>query len=423
MKVHKSLRVSAALAVAAAVMAPISTAVPRPAHAASTVTLRFATWDTGNLLAFEKQLTSQFEKANPSIQVQVEAYGSGFDEKMAAAFGAGDPPDVEYMWNFPAYAPGLQPLDSLIAKDASVRSLVRQFYPAILNYNRFQGKLYALPIGFTTQVIFYNKTLFRAAHLAFPKNGWTWNDFARDARLLSHPGAKQFGCALPTQPDPYDWESLIWSNGGSWVSPNGKVLKGYLNSAQNAQALDMMGGLIHSKACTLAGGNNQLAPNDLFAAGKVALEYDGDWPLAQYQAAKIDFGVVGLPAFPGKPVRDVIDQSGIAISRASHNQAAAWKFALFYASAQGQAVRLGDLPVSPSVAVNRNGLNLLSSPTYKAFYDMVPSCVNTPASSLITNWGKVDSNIQNAISSVLLGQANAQSALNDAVSVSQRYMQ
>src|SRR5581483_8279725 len=105
-----------------------------------------------------------------------------------------------------------------------------------------------------------------------------------------------------------------------------KTISGYMNSARNAHVLDLLGGLVRSKACTLAGGNNQLAPSDLFASGKIGLELDGDWPLAQYQSSKVDFGTVGLPAFPGKPVRDVIDQSGIAISKASKNQDAAWQF-------------------------------------------------------------------------------------------------
>ena len=414
---------SAAVCVLVVLSGGAGYALGTPAHAASSVTLRFATWDTGNLLTYEQHIASLFQKAHPSIKVQVEAYGSGFDEKMAAAFGAGNAPDVAYMWNFPAYAPSLLPLDSLVEKDSGAKALLRQFYPAILNYNRYQGKLYALPLGFTTQVIYYNKALFRAAHLPYPTNGWTWNDFSADARKLSQPAKKQFGCVFPSQPDPYDWEALIWSNGGAWSSSNGKMISGYMNSSQNAHTLDMLGGLVRAKACTLAGGTNQLQPSDLFASGKIGLELDGDWPLAQYQSSKVDFGTVGLPAFPGKPVRDVIDQAGIAISKDSRNQAAAWEFVKFYVSPTSQSVRLGDLPVMPSVAARRNGVNLLKDPIYRAFYDMVPYSVNMPASMVIANWSKVDSNIQNAISSVLLGQASGQDALNSAVSASQRYLQ
>lgn len=387
---------------------------------AAPVTLRFATWDTGNLLQYEKQVAALFEKSHPSIHIQVEAYGSGFDEKMAAAFGAGDPPDVEYMWNFPAYAPSLLPLNKLIAKDRVGRAMLHSFYPAILDYNRYKGNLYALPIGFTTQVIYYNKNLFRTAHLRDPRNGWTWNDFIKDAKKVSQPVKKQFGCVLPSQPDPYDWEALIWSNGGSWVSPNGKKIQGYMNSARNAHVLDMLGSLVRSKACTLAGGNNQLQPSDLFAAGKIGMELDGDWPLAQYRSSKVNFGTVGLPKFPGKPVRDVIDQSGISISKATKHLDASWQFVKFFASARSEAVRQGDLPVMPSVAKRRG---LLHEPVYRAFYQMVSHSGNTPASSLIANWSKVDANIQNAISSVLLGQASGRRALDDAVSTSQRYMQ
>ena len=32
--------------------------------------------------------------------------------------GSGDTPDVVYMWNYPAYADGLEPLDEYIDKEA-----------------------------------------------------------------------------------------------------------------------------------------------------------------------------------------------------------------------------------------------------------------------------------------------------------------
>jgi multiple sugar transport system substrate-binding protein len=411
-------------AASAVVLGCVTPARSTFAHrAASSITLRFAVWDTGTALQYEKQAAALFEKSHPGIQVQVEAYGSGFDEKMAAAFGADDPPDVEYMWNYPAYAPSLQPLDGLIAKDAAAQSLVKQFYPTILNYDRYQGKLVALPIGYTTQVIYYNKSLFRAAHLAFPKTGWTWNDFVADAKKVTDPGKKQFGCVLPSQPDPYDWEALFWSNGGTEVSANGKSIQGYMNSPQNAQVLDMMGGLVKSKTCTLAGGNNQLAPSDLFASGKIGLELDGIWPLSQYQSSKIDFGTVTLPAFPGKPVRNIIDQSGISISKGTKNLAAAWQFAKFYVSPAAADVRLADLPVMPSVAADRNGVDLLKDPIYQAFYQGLPQAVNTPAFMLVAHWDKISSNLGNAMSAVILGQASGKQALDTAVSESQRYLQ
>ena len=50
--------------------------------------LRFATWDTGESLKYQQDIAKKFEKANPGVKVQVEAYADGFEDKLAASFGA-----------------------------------------------------------------------------------------------------------------------------------------------------------------------------------------------------------------------------------------------------------------------------------------------------------------------------------------------
>ena len=82
-------------------------------------TLRFATWDSDESLAIQQAIAKKFEEKHPGVKVQVEPYADGYDQKLVAAFGAGSPPDVMYMWNFPQYYTSLMPLDDLIAKDAA----------------------------------------------------------------------------------------------------------------------------------------------------------------------------------------------------------------------------------------------------------------------------------------------------------------
>lgn len=61
---------------------------------ANAQTLRFATWDSNESLEIQKSIAAMFEAAHPGVTVQVEAYGDGYDTKLAAGFGAGDAPDV-----------------------------------------------------------------------------------------------------------------------------------------------------------------------------------------------------------------------------------------------------------------------------------------------------------------------------------------
>ena len=42
------------------------------------------------------------------------------NQKLAASFGAKNPPDIMYMWNFPAYYESLEPLNQYIEGDAEM---------------------------------------------------------------------------------------------------------------------------------------------------------------------------------------------------------------------------------------------------------------------------------------------------------------
>ncbi len=135
--------------------------------------LRFATWDTGESLKYQQDIAKKFEKANPGVKVQVEAYADGFEDKLAASFGAKNPPDVMYMWNYPDYYKSLEPLDDYVNKDSSFKTTFDDFYTNILNYHKFKNTTYGFPIGFTTRVIYYNKKLFQEAGVPLPTSGWT----------------------------------------------------------------------------------------------------------------------------------------------------------------------------------------------------------------------------------------------------------
>jgi multiple sugar transport system substrate-binding protein len=326
------------------------------------------------------------------------------------------------MWNYPDYSPNLLPLDDLLASDAEAQTQFSSYYQNLIDYNRYQGTLYGLPIGFSTHAIYYNKDFFDKAGVPYPEEGWTWEDFRATAEKLTDAATNQFGCVLESAPDPYDWQAYFWSNGGTLISEDGTQIDSFMNSEANAAVLDMLGGLVKDGFCTLGGGNNQLSTSDLFATGKIAMEQDGVWPISQYQEAGINFGTVGLPSFGDKPAKNVINVAGISIAKDSKHPQEAWAFAKFFVSAEAQRMRLADLPVSPEVAQDFNGKNLLEDPALATFYAVIEKATETPAFLLTPAWSQISSNLQNAISSVMLGKATGQQALDEAVQSSQRFL-
>ncbi|MCP3773322.1 sugar ABC transporter substrate-binding protein [Paenibacillus sp. MZ04-78.2] len=382
---------------------------------AKQVTLRFATWDTGDLLKIQETIARQFEAKHPGVKVQVEAYGDGFDQKLAASIGANNAPDVMYMWDFPTYSQNLEPLDAMMSADAGLKP--DDFYPGLFNYVKIGGKTYGMPAGFTTRVMYYNKKLFNEANVPYPKAGWTWDDFKETAKKLTNPAKKQYGFGVRAENDPYDLQGVIWSNGGSFISPDGKSIEGFMNGKETAEVLQLFGSLVKDKTAVIVGGKNQQSGDDIFKAGKIAMWESGVWPLGGFKEAKIDVGTVIMPAFPGKKLKGVISESAVSISKSSKNKELAWEFVKYYASDEAIKLRTSDLPVRKSVVAEKK---LDQDPLYQSFYKMLETCDDTPAFLLNPKWNEVNRNLRSAISTMMLGQ-NGKDSLDKAVKDSEKF--
>ncbi|NRS18745.1 sugar ABC transporter substrate-binding protein [Brevibacillus sp. HB1.2] len=393
------------------------TTTPASSDKKETVTLRFATWDTDQMLKIQQDIAKQFEQKNPGVKVQVEAYADGFDQKLVAAFGAKNPPDVMYMWDFPTYHASLEPLDEYVKKDPSVA--IDDFYQGLLNYNRFDGKLFGLPAGFSTRVVFYNKKLFNEANVPLPTDEWTWDDFKSAAKQLTVRDKKQYGFAVRSEPDTYDLQQFVWSNGSSFISPDGKAIEGYMNSKETAAALQIFSDLTKDKSALLVGGKNQQSGNDLFKAGKLAMYDNGVWSLESYKKANVDFGTVVMPQFPGKPSKGVIGTSSVSIAKDSKNKELAWEFLKFFVSSDAIKMRTSDLPVRISVVQEKK---LDQDPLYAPFYKTLEQSTDTPAFLLNPHWNEINRNLSAAVNAIMMGQ-NAEELLNKAVKDSQKFLE
>ena len=82
----------------------------------------------------QQKLVDEFNKAHENIEVTLEAYGSNYDTKISAGMGSSDAPDIMYMWNYPAYADGLEPLESCLLYTSTmpisnVAGALRPYFP------------------------------------------------------------------------------------------------------------------------------------------------------------------------------------------------------------------------------------------------------------------------------------------------------
>lgn len=381
--------------------------------------LRFATWDSDENLAIEQAIAKKFEEAHPGVKVQVEAYGDGFDQKLTAAMGAGSPPDVMYMWNFPSYKDSLLPLDDLIAKDAAELNLA-DIPQGLQNTAKIDGKTYGLPVGFTTHVVFYNKDMFAAAGVPEPKAGWTWDDLRADAAKFRNKDQKVYGFAVDAKPDPYDFEQFLWSDGTKYISDDGKTLDGYMNSPAAVEVLTMFADMLKTEQAVGLNIGDDTSGSDLFKGGKIAMFQSAMWSKSGIDQSGIHYGVAPMPTFGSKPVHSAIDASAISIAKDSKEPDLAWEFVKFYSTPEAVKMRKGDLPVRTSVVKE---LGMDQDPVFKPFFDILAvSNRETHAFLKNPNWSRIQDNLAKAIEATMIDQGNAKEHLDEAVAASTRFL-
>ncbi len=235
-------------------------------------------------------------------------------KKLIAAFGAGSPPDVMYMWNYPKYYKSLMPLDELMQRDAEAMNL-SDIPAGLINTTRINGDAYGMPAGFTTHVVFYNKDMFAAAGVDEPSENWTWSELREKATKFRDKENKVYGYAVEAKPDPFDYEQFFWSNGARFIAQDGSAVDGYLNSDEAVEVLSMFADMAKNEEAVVIGIGDNSSGSALFKGSKLAMYQSAMWSKSGIEEAGINYGVATLPSFGDKPIHSSIGASAMSIAK------------------------------------------------------------------------------------------------------------
>lgn len=349
------------------------------------VKIRFASWDEAEDVDAQQAAVDKFNDAHDDIEVTLEAYGGEFDTKISAGMGSNDMPDVMYMWNYPAYSQGLEPLDSYIEKEGE--DYKKNFYDTLWNYNSYDGSTYGIPIGFTTHALFYNKDIFAEAGIAEPTNDWTWEDVQAASKTITEKCEGKKGFSFQMKPDPYDYEMYLWSNGTAYVDAEG-TLEGNLNSDKAKEVFQMFQDMEKDGYAVAT----EKSGTDEFRAGNTGMYVYGSWSINTLKEDGVNFGVVNIPSFGSQPSISILSSSGISMSKDSKNKEAAWEFIKFWTSEEMNKERIGmELPVLYSVVESEG---IMEQPEYAPFYTMLEQSSDyTPSSFIYESWSELSENL------------------------------
>lgn len=359
-----------------------------PVGSNAKIELRYATGDAGPAVEVQEEIVKAFNESQDRIEVKLETYGTAFDQKLAAAIGSKKAPDIVKMWNFPAYYESLVPLQDKI--DAMEDK--EDFYETLFNYADMNGNIYGMPIGFSTRAFYYNKDLTDAAGVTM-KEEWTMEDLKEIAQATTN--GDTTGMYFYYNPDPYAFESMLWSNGGKWLDDSGKPV---INSDANKEAIQFFHDMMYADK-TVYGSNRNDDFGQAIGSGKYALGESGKWFIESVKDAGINLGITTMPSFPGGKSMSVVHASFLSVTTDCKDQDAAWEFIKFYTSYDSVKTLCEiEMPVREKVAAD---MGYLDNVEIAPFYAMLErSSSERPSLVKSEKWPEISAEIDAGLEAI-----------------------
>jgi multiple sugar transport system substrate-binding protein len=375
-----------------------------------------------------------FNSQNPNIKVEIQGSPGGWDKlnaKILTSVAAGTAPDVADCQDkaLPAFAiRGLYvKLDRYLKKDSEYKkALLDQVKGSNdcwkINLKTGEvgvGSQFALSYNGGAVVLYYNKTLFDKAGIAYPNDKWTWDDFLEAVKKTTVKDDKgrvlQYGFTSSNWWY-HDFPTFVWSAGGDFISFKHNGLASAFNTPAGLSALKFM----YNMVVTDKVAQSVVKTDDMisaFGSGRTAMYATGSWTVGRIKAITnangFKWGIAAWPPINPKAgakfrkTRSTFD--GMAIIRGCKHPAQAWKFIKFMTVGAGQKIIAktgGYQPVLKSVLQS----NLWLDPTVPEKADFVT--YGALGKSLPANvmWPQMVTQVQKFYSLMVSGEMTPENA-------------
>jgi multiple sugar transport system substrate-binding protein len=132
-------------------------------------------------------------------------------------------------------------LDPLIQQDESF--VLSDYYPGTVGQFTWEDNLWAVPVGVSVIVLYYNQDLFDRYGVPYPQPGWTWDGFLEAARAIRDPMDDIYGYgAIDEYFDPL---IFIYLHGGSITDSMQNPTRMTYDDPQTIEALEWYAALLH----------------------------------------------------------------------------------------------------------------------------------------------------------------------------------
>jgi ABC-type glycerol-3-phosphate transport system substrate-binding protein len=429
--VKKAVLAAAPLALALAALAGCSSpsgAAPAAQPTFSTdhpVTIEFWNTYTGALEDQLNQLVGDFESTHPGITVKTvyQPYDTEL-QALQTAVAAKQPPalaqlELTSMAQLAAFG-ALAPIPGLLS-DSDAKALQDAMIPSIATANSYDGTLYTVPMGYNSNVLYYNKDLVQKAGLA-SSLPTTWQQLETDAPKLSADtdgdGTNDvYGYAFPAQA-PWILEARLWQSGAELF--NSDNTQATFNSPKAVQTFQNYQDLVNTKGAEMVQTDSSLNQlTDLFAAGKIAMFEQSSTAMQGIlgKATSFDVGVAQFPTMGGQVYSLGGYNLGVFKDAPADQQAAAAQFAQWWASPDVAAKWTAISNYMPGIQAAWDTDTLkqweAQDPRRAVAAAQIQYARSRPN---LPSYPEISTDLANAFQATLSGQGTAQSNLDSAVS-------
>jgi multiple sugar transport system substrate-binding protein len=361
--------------------------------------------DQPNLRAPVEEMIAQFEAEHPDIDVRLESVGWGDAyQKVTTDLLAGNAADVMYVgarW-IPAFAAigGIMDLGEFV--DDGKLAL---FPSGLMQGQHFQGNLYALPVAFSTKVVYYRTDLIDSPPTS-------WDELLAEAiRVTEETDA--FGIGIPGAAHVgtvQQFQSFLYQAGGSFFDGEGRV---NLETPEAREALAFYTDLYleHEVTPNPIEFNREELPT-LFGEGRVAMLINGPWARAimgkEPDNAEVPYATAVLPCHAR--CGGIQGADSLVISERSRNAEAAYTFVDYLTSFEPHTERILASGLTPMLQ-GQAQLEEFQTPFWRPFVDMIEQ--GFPEAQPLA-WEPFEQIISDMIQTVFLGQSSVDEALAQA---------
>jgi multiple sugar transport system substrate-binding protein len=343
----------------------------------------------------------------PPVRVQPLPW-SAAHEKLLTAFAGGSLPDLGQAGN--SWLAELTAIGAIEPVPVALEPLVAGQFPGVVETNRIDGRLMALPWYVDTRLQFYRSDLFERAGFASPPENWDdWKSALHKVR--NDNGGQGFAILLPIN----EYEHLTQmalSSGAGFLNPQGTL--GAFRAPAFRRALAFYKSLFDEGLAPIAGAAQISNVWNEFARGYFAVYPSGPWTIGDMKTrlpAALQHSWATAP-FPGPdgPGRSTPGGSSLVVYRATREPAAAWRLIgelVAPASQQRLQQLTGDLPPTRAVWTSTG---LMSDPITEAFARQLDRTTPLPK---VPEWERIATEMQTVAELAVRGRLTIDEAVTE----------